>query len=229
MEKKKWTEQDNKTLTELHETSKYYKELYRRVGRFYRMMYKILGFTCVISSSVSTSIFWIDTSQNSNNYLNNSGNMIDETDNDLLLKALLGVMLVSTILQNIISFIDISNDYLESKKVIESAKSLQSEKDCGLIIDWRIIPFTWCKKLSSKANKEINIRNLEEELYTHNLPDPDILIRTGGTKRLSNFLLWQLAYTEIFFINKLWPDFNEKDFNKVVAKFYKIKRNFGKI
>ena len=114
MEKKKWTEQDNKTLTELHETSKYYKELYRRVGRFYRMMYKILGFTCVISSSVSTSIFWIDTSQNSNNYLNNSGNMIDETDNDLLLKALLGVMLVSTILQNIISFIDISNDYLET-------------------------------------------------------------------------------------------------------------------
>jgi undecaprenyl diphosphate synthase len=86
-----------------------------------------------------------------------------------------------------------------------------------------------CKKLISKEDKEININNLEKELYTHNLPDPDILIRTGGTKRLSNFLLWQIAYTEIFFIDKLWPDFNEKDFNKIVAKFDKIKRNFGKI
>ena len=86
-----------------------------------------------------------------------------------------------------------------------------------------------CKKLMLKKNKEININSLEKELYTHNLPDPDVLIRTGGTKRLSNFLLWQLAYTEIFFIDKLWPDFNEKDFNKVVNKFNKIKRNFGKI
>ena len=86
-----------------------------------------------------------------------------------------------------------------------------------------------CKKLTSKQNKEININSLEKELYTRNLPDPDVLIRTGGTKRLSNFLLWQLAYTEIFFIDKLWPDFNEKDFNKVVNKFNKIKRNFGKI
>ena len=86
-----------------------------------------------------------------------------------------------------------------------------------------------CKKLILKNNKEININNLEKELYTHNVPDPDVLIRTGGTKRLSNFLLWQLAYTEIFLIDKLWPDFNEKDFNKVVAKFKKIKRNFGKI
>ena len=86
-----------------------------------------------------------------------------------------------------------------------------------------------CKKLMLKKNKKININSLEKELYTRNLPDPDVLIRTGGTKRLSNFLLWQLAYTEIFFIDKLWPDFNEKDFNKVVNKFNKIKRNFGKI
>ena len=86
-----------------------------------------------------------------------------------------------------------------------------------------------CKKLMLKKNKEININSLEKELYTRNLPDPDVLIRTGGTKRLSNFLLWQLAYTEIFFIDKLWPDFNEKDFNKVVNKFNKIKRNFGAI
>ena len=86
-----------------------------------------------------------------------------------------------------------------------------------------------CKKISIEKNKNINIKNFEKKLYTRNMPDPDILIRTGGTKRLSNFLLWQLAYTEIFFIDKLWPDFNEKDFNKIILKYYKIKRNFGKI
>jgi len=76
--------------------------------------------------------------------------------------------------------------------------------------------------LISKKKKEININNFEQELYTRNIPDPEILIRTGGTKRLSNFLLWQLAYTEIFFIDKLWPDFNENDFNKIINKFYNI-------
>tara|TARA_Y100000590_G_scaffold465223_1_gene636912 strand:- start:1202 stop:1882 length:681 start_codon:yes stop_codon:yes gene_type:complete len=86
-----------------------------------------------------------------------------------------------------------------------------------------------CKNLLLKKNKAINVNNLEKELYTHNIPDPEILIRTGGAKRLSNFLLWQLSYTEIFFINKLWPDFNEKDFNRVIYKFNKIKRNFGRI
>jgi len=66
-------------------------------------------------------------------------------------------------------------------------------------------------------------------LYTRNLPNPDLLIRTGNTKRLSNFLLWQIAYSEIFFEKKLWPDFNEKDYNKIITKFKSIKRNFGKI
>ena len=80
-----------------------------------------------------------------------------------------------------------------------------------------------------KENKKINIKNFTEKLYTKGIPDPEILIRTGGEKRLSNFLLWQIAYTEIFFINKMWPDFNGKDFENVVNKFYKIKRNFGKI
>ena len=84
-----------------------------------------------------------------------------------------------------------------------------------------------CKKLVIK--KKITINNFEKKLYTKNIPDPEFLIRTGGVKRLSNFLLWQLAYTEIFFIDKLWPDFNEKDFNKIISKFYKIKRNFGKV
>jgi len=85
-----------------------------------------------------------------------------------------------------------------------------------------------CKKIVQNK-KDINVKNLGRNLYTNNMPDPDVLIRTGGTKRLSNFLLWQLAYTEIFFIDKLWPDFNEQDFNNIVDKFYKIKRNFGKI
>ena len=77
--------------------------------------------------------------------------------------------------------------------------------------------------------KKIDIKNFQKKLYTKNIPDPDILIRTGGTRRLSNFLLWQLAYTEIFFIDKLWPGFNKNDFNKIISKFHKIKRNFGKI
>ena len=74
-----------------------------------------------------------------------------------------------------------------------------------------------------------NEHNISKYLFTNNIPDPDILIRTGNTKRLSNFLLWQIAYTEIFFVKKLWPDFNEKDFNKIIKKFRVIKRNFGMI
>jgi undecaprenyl diphosphate synthase len=86
-----------------------------------------------------------------------------------------------------------------------------------------------CKKIVLKKIKPINVKSFEKYLYTKNLPDPQILIRTGGTKRLSNFLLWQLAYTEIFFVNKLWPDFSERDFKNIISKFYKIKRNFGNI
>jgi len=86
-----------------------------------------------------------------------------------------------------------------------------------------------CKKLALKKNKKINVKSFEKELYTRNIPSPDILIRTGGAKRLSNFLLWQLAYTEIFFMDKLWPDFNENDYNKILNKFRNVKRNFGRI
>ena len=75
----------------------------------------------------------------------------------------------------------------------------------------------------------INETNINKNLYTKHLPDPDILIRTGDTRRLSNFLLWQLSYTEIFFEKKLWPDFNVKDFNKILNKFKSTKRNFGSI
>ena len=81
----------------------------------------------------------------------------------------------------------------------------------------------------SKKKEKINQKNFEKYLFTRNIPDPDILIRTGNHTRLSNFLLWQLAYTEIFFIKKLWPDFNIKDYRKIINKFKKIKRNFGNI
>ena len=76
---------------------------------------------------------------------------------------------------------------------------------------------------------KINVTNLAKHLQTKNMPDPELLIRTGNTNRLSNFLLWQLAYSEIFFVKKLWPDFNEKDYIKILKKFKRIKRNFGKI
>ena len=84
------------------------------------------------------------------------------------------------------------------------------------------------EKLNNKK-KKINLKNFENNLYTSGIPDPDILIRTGNTKRLSNFLLWQIAYSEIFFEKKLWPDFKEKDYIKILNKFKKVKRNFGNI
>ena len=84
------------------------------------------------------------------------------------------------------------------------------------------------KKLQ-KDKVKINEKNIRKYLLTNDMPDPDLLIRTGNTKRLSNFLLWQLSYTEIFFEKKLWPDFNENDYNKIIINYKKIKRNFGKI
>jgi len=84
------------------------------------------------------------------------------------------------------------------------------------------------KKLQ-KDKVKINEKNIRKYLLTNGIPDPDLLIRTGNTKRLSNFLLWQLSYTEIFFEKKLWPDFNENDYNKIIINYKKIKRNFGKI
>jgi undecaprenyl diphosphate synthase len=80
-----------------------------------------------------------------------------------------------------------------------------------------------------KKNKKISEKQIEKNLYTIDLPDPDILIRTGGRKRLSNFMLWQLAYSELYFLDKLWPDFNEKDLKKIIKKYKNEKRNFGNI
>ena len=84
-------------------------------------------------------------------------------------------------------------------------------------------------KILKKKGDKINIKNINKNLLTNNIPDPDILIRTGNTKRLSNFLLWQLAYSEIYFEKKLWPDFNEKDYSKIINNFKKTRRNFGNI
>ncbi len=84
-------------------------------------------------------------------------------------------------------------------------------------------------KAVNKNKKKITEKNISSYLQTKNIPDPDLLIRTGDTNRLSNFLLWQLAYSEIFFEKKLWPAFSLKDYNRIIKKFKKIKRNFGSI
>jgi undecaprenyl diphosphate synthase len=83
------------------------------------------------------------------------------------------------------------------------------------------------KKIHKNKNNKINEELISNNLYTKNMPDPDILVRTGGEKRLSNFLLWQLSYAELFFIEKSWPDFNFLDLKKIVNKFNGIKRRFG--
>ena len=83
--------------------------------------------------------------------------------------------------------------------------------------------------IMKKNNIVFNESNINKHLYTKNIPDPDLLIRTGNTNRLSNFLLWQLAYSEIYFVKKLWPDFSTKDYNKILNNFKNLKRNFGSI
>tara|TARA_B100000886_G_scaffold338101_1_gene300229 strand:- start:1372 stop:2037 length:666 start_codon:yes stop_codon:yes gene_type:complete len=80
-----------------------------------------------------------------------------------------------------------------------------------------------------KKTKNLSLKNFENNLFTKNIPDPDILIRTGGHQRLSNFMLWQLAYAELFFLKKLWPDFNYSDLKKIIDKYKMTKRNFGAI
>jgi undecaprenyl diphosphate synthase len=114
---------------------------------------------------------------------------------------------------------------LSEKKTINK-KSLQV--NIALNYGSKIELINTVKKIKKKKIK-INVKNIDENLYTKYIPDPEILIRTGDTHRLSNFLLWQLSYTEIFFEKKLWPDFKSKDFNKILNKFKNIKRNFGSI
>ena len=125
---------------------------------------------------------------------------------------------------------NLPNDIKEIIKYIEKKTNLNTRITLNLALNYgskEEIIMAFKNIVKKKIN--ISIKNFEKELYTKNIPEPDILIRTGGNKRLSNFLLWQSAYAEIFFVNKMWPDFNEKDFNSIINKFFKIKRNFGKI
>jgi len=115
---------------------------------------------------------------------------------------------------------------INSEKITSKNKSLHLNVALNYGSKTEII-YAFRKIIKDKV--KINEKNLILRLFTKNIPDPDILIRTGNTNRLSNFLLWQIAYTEIFFVKKLWPDFNETDFQKIINQYKKIKRNFGSI
>ena len=128
---------------------------------------------------------------------------------------------------------DISKFNLKLKKKLNSSEKITKKNNklqVNLALNYGSKAEIICafKKLIKNGLKT-NTQNLEKNLYTYGIPDPDILIRTGNTKRLSNFLIWQMAYTEIFFEKKLWPDFNEKDYNRILKNFRKIKRNYGNI
>ena len=120
----------------------------------------------------------------------------------------------------------LNNLLIESEK--KTSKNTKLQINLALNYGSKLELITAFKKLK-KSKDKITIKNLSKHLQTKNIPDPDLLIRTGDTKRLSNFLLWQLAYTEFFFLKKLWPDFNSTDLKRIINQFYKITRNFGGI
>ena len=128
---------------------------------------------------------------------------------------------------------DISNFNKKlKKKLIDSEKKTLKNKKLQVNLALNYGSKNELIEAFKKINKKkinINLKNLENNLCTSGIPDPDILIRTGNTHRLSNFLLFQLAYTEIFFEKKLWPDFNRRDYIKIITKYKKTKRNFGNI
>ena len=136
--------------------------------------------------------------------------------------------------QNIkLKIIGVKNFSKKLNKLLEISEK-KTEKNTTLQINLALnygskFEILYALKSMRKNNDRINEKNFKKYLYTTNNPDPEILIRTGNTKRLSNFLLWQLAYAEIFFEKKLWPDFNENDYVNIIRKFKKIKRNFGHI
>jgi undecaprenyl diphosphate synthase len=122
---------------------------------------------------------------------------------------------------------------IKLKKIIRNAE-LRTSKNVSLQVNVALNYGSKNELINSikKVNKKkimINESNIDDNLFTKGIIDPDILIRTGNTQRLSNFMLWQLAYTEIFFEKKLWPDFKNNDFKKILNKFKSIKRNFGSI
>ena len=144
-------------------------------------------------------------------------NRIDELHNKNIKLKIIGSKKFSAKLNKLL-------DYSEKK----TSKNNKLQINLALNYGSKLELINAFKKITKSKNK-INEKNLEKYLQTKNIPDPDILIRTGNTKRLSNFLLWQLAYTEIFFEKKLWPAFTEKDFKKIIKEYKNIKRNFGKI
>ena len=144
-------------------------------------------------------------------------NRIDDLHKQDVKLKIIGIKKFSTKLNNLLSY---------SEKKTSKNKKLQ----INLAINYGSkIEIINAFKSITKKKEIINIKNFSNHLQTKNIPDPDILIRTGNTKRLSNFLLWQLAYSEIFFEKKLWPAFNEKDYKKIIIKFKNTKRNFGSI
>ena len=119
---------------------------------------------------------------------------------------------------------------LEIKKILKKTID-DTKKNKKIVVNLAINYGSKAEILNAikKNKKTINQKNLEKKLYTQNMPNPDILIRTGGHQRLSNFMLWQLAYAELYFLKKLWPDFNGNDLKKIIINFKKTKRNFGAI
>ena len=144
-------------------------------------------------------------------------NRIDELHNKNIKLKIIGLKNFSKKLNNLLN--------LAEKK---TSKNTKLQLNLALNYGSKIELLNAFKKLK-KDNKKISEKNLSQYLQTKNIPDPELLIRTGNTKRLSNFLLWQLAYSEIFFEKKLWPEFNEKDYNKIIKNYKSIKRNFGKV
>ena len=149
------------------------------------------------------------------NFLNKKINKIIEKD--IKLKFIGSLTKLPAKLQKLIR--------LSEKKTIKK-KSLQI--NIALNYGSKIELISAIKKIKQKKIK-LSEKSINDNMYTKDIPDPDILIRTGGTQRLSNFLLWQLSYTEIYFEKKLWPDFKGNDFNKILNKFKNIKINFGSI
>ena len=131
---------------------------------------------------------------------------------------------------NILGVKNFSNKLNNLLKKVEKKTSKNSQLQINLALNYgsKFELIQAFKKLS-KNKKIINEKNISESLQTSKIPDPELLIRTGNTKRLSNFLLWQLAYSEIFFVKKLWPDFNKDDYYKIINEYKLIKRNFGNI
>ena len=144
-------------------------------------------------------------------------NRIDELHKQNIKLKIIGVKNFSSKLNNLLN---------KSEKKTDKNRKLQINLALNYGSKFELIN---AFKNLKKNNEKITEKNLARYLQTKNIPDPDLLIRTGNTQRLSNFLLWQAAYAEIFFEKKLWPEFNEKDYNKIIKKFKSIKRNFGKI